>query len=43
MGTAYGAIFMLQAIGMGLGAFGGGWLPLRFDAPAATVLRYPLT
>ena len=25
MGTAYGAIFMLQAIGMGLGAFGGGW------------------
>jgi len=26
MGTAYGAIFMLQAIGMGLGAFGGGWL-----------------
>jgi len=26
MGTAYGAIFMLQAIGMGLGAYGGGWL-----------------
>jgi predicted MFS family arabinose efflux permease len=25
MGTAYGAIFMLQAIGMGLGAYGGGW------------------
>jgi MFS family permease len=25
MGTAYGAIFMLQAIGMGLGAFAGGW------------------
>ena len=26
MGTAYGAIFMLQAIGMGLGAYGGGWI-----------------
>src|SRR5262245_33505097 len=26
MGTAYGAIFMLQAIGMGLGAYGGGWV-----------------
>jgi MFS family permease len=26
MGAAYGAIFMLQAIGMGLGAYGGGWL-----------------
>jgi MFS family permease len=26
MGGAYGAIYMLQAIGMGLGAFGGGWL-----------------
>ena len=26
MGTAYGAIFMLQAIGMGLGAYAGGWL-----------------
>ena len=25
MGTAYGAIFMLQAIGMGLGAYAGGW------------------
>jgi MFS family permease len=25
MGAAYGAIFMLQAIGMGLGAYGGGW------------------
>ena len=25
MGTAYGAIFMLQAIGMGLGAYWGGW------------------
>src|SRR5262249_57982506 len=25
MGTAYGTIFMLQAIGMGLGAYGGGW------------------
>jgi predicted MFS family arabinose efflux permease len=25
MGAAYGAIFMLQAVGMGLGAFGGGW------------------
>ena len=25
MGPAYGAIFMLQAIGMGLGAYGGGW------------------
>ena len=25
MGTAYAAIFMLQAIGMGLGAYGGGW------------------
>jgi MFS family permease len=25
MGTAYGAIFMLQAIAMGLGAYGGGW------------------
>ena len=26
MGIAYGAIFMLQAIGMGLGAYGGGWV-----------------
>jgi MFS family permease len=26
MGGAYGAIYMLQAIGMGLGTFGGGWL-----------------
>jgi len=26
MGGAYGAIYMLQAIGMGLGAFGGGWI-----------------
>jgi len=26
MGAAYGAIFMLQAIGMGIGAYGGGWL-----------------
>jgi MFS family permease len=26
MGGAYGAIFMLQAIGMGLGTFAGGWL-----------------
>jgi MFS family permease len=26
MGGAYGAIFALQAIGMGLGTFGGGWL-----------------
>ena len=26
MGGAYGAIFMLQAIGMGLGMFAGGWL-----------------
>jgi MFS family permease len=26
MGGAYGAIYMLQAIGMGLGAFAGGWL-----------------
>ncbi len=26
MGTAYGAIFMLQAIGMGLGAYAGGWI-----------------
>ena len=26
MGTAYGAIFMLQAVGMGLGAYGGGWV-----------------
>jgi predicted MFS family arabinose efflux permease len=26
MGTAYGAIFMLQAIGMGLGAYGGGYI-----------------
>jgi MFS family permease len=26
MGGAYGAIFMLQAIGMGLGAFAGGWV-----------------
>src|SRR5437773_1896900 len=26
MGGAYGAIYMLQAIGMGLGAFGGGYL-----------------
>jgi MFS family permease len=25
MGGAYGGIFMLQAIGMGIGAFGGGW------------------
>lgn len=25
MGGAYGAIYMLQAIGMGLGAFAGGW------------------
>jgi predicted MFS family arabinose efflux permease len=25
MGTAYGAIFMLQAVGMGLGAYAGGW------------------
>lgn len=25
MGGAYGAIFMLQAIGMGLGAYAGGW------------------
>lgn len=25
MGTAYGAIFMLQAVGMGLGAYWGGW------------------
>jgi predicted MFS family arabinose efflux permease len=30
MGTAYGAVFMLQAIGMGLGAFGGGWFYDRF-------------
>lgn len=26
MGGAYGAIYMLQAIGMGLGTYGGGWL-----------------
>jgi MFS family permease len=26
MGTAYGAIFMLQAIGMGLGAYAGGFI-----------------
>ena len=26
MGGAYGAIYMLQAIGMGIGTFGGGWL-----------------
>jgi hypothetical protein len=25
MGGAYGAVFMLQAVGMGLGAFAGGW------------------
>jgi predicted MFS family arabinose efflux permease len=25
MGTAYGAIFMLQSVGMGLGAYWGGW------------------
>jgi MFS family permease len=43
MGGAYGAIYMLQAIGMGLGAFGGGWLYDRLGgygwlfASAATV------
>jgi len=26
MGGAYGAIYMLQAIGMGLGTYGGGWV-----------------
>jgi MFS family permease len=26
MGGAYGAIYMLQAIGMGLGTYGGGWI-----------------
>jgi MFS family permease len=43
MGGAYGAIYMLQAIGMGLGAFGGGWLYDRLGgygwafAAAATI------
>jgi len=31
MGGAYGAVFMLQAIGMGLGAYAGGWLYNHFD------------
>ncbi|HXJ83137.1 MAG TPA: MFS transporter [Candidatus Methylomirabilis sp.] len=34
MGTAYGAIFMLQAIGMGLGAYGGGWFHDHFGTYA---------
>ena len=43
MGGAYGAIYMLQAIGMGLGTFGGGWLYDRLGgygwafAAAATI------
>ena len=43
MGGAYGAIYMLQAIGMGLGAYGGGWLYDRLGgygwafAAAATI------
>jgi MFS family permease len=35
MGGAYGAIYMLQAIGMGLGTFGGGWLYDRLGDYAA--------
>ena len=31
MGGAYGAVFMLQAIGMGLGAYAGGWV--SFGSP----------
>jgi MFS family permease len=34
MGTAYGAVFMLQAIGMGLGSFAGGWIHDRLGAYA---------
>jgi MFS family permease len=26
MGTAYGAVFLISTLGMGLGSFGGGWL-----------------
>jgi MFS family permease len=35
MGGAYGAIYMLQAIGMGLGTFGGGFLYDRLGDYAA--------
>jgi predicted MFS family arabinose efflux permease len=52
MGTAYGAIFMLQAVGMGLGAYGGGWFYDHFGtygwlfgsatAAAATAILFAL-
>lgn len=32
MGTAYGGVFLVSTLGMGLGSFGGGWVFDRFGA-----------